>query len=457
MSLSCIEIRPGYDPASLSALVKRESTQLADVELRDLDAELGMSRARLGALLEQVADPGVEKGNLLCIRGVVEPHVGPDVTPDALERGEPGDQRGEPQNVVHAEAALHKHDLDEGQLAALIRVVGEGVVHLPRDGEPVPVQVANARAVDRERGDVVVLEHQLVDGAARAHAGVEVGLLDVGVEGRVAHGEVHELVRLQDAREHPQRRLLVSELDQVGHAVELEVVLGEVQSLRVDVGGDVAPAVLGDAQERVDAVGASADVKHLHVLAARDGLGCADGRVLLRRPEAFRQRVRQVVGNVQQVGHVVDVVGPSGHTRCQVAPQVGLDRVVRPGVTLRLATFRLVVGVARIAGAPTGQIEVDAVGAPQNCLRQMVNGVRVVKFVVVPEVLRHGRLPLWVWHQVALEHRERPRQRHEIVPDVVARSGVHVRAPLYLAAARRGLRRSLGGRTVGLTSPPFYH
>ena len=79
--------------------------------------------------------------------------------------------------------------------------------------------------------------------------------------------------------------------------VHLDDHLGRVERHRIDFRPGETPAVFAQADDRVDAVGADADVEDRHALAARD-LAAVAGR--------------------QQIRQVVQIVGAAGDRRAQV-------------------------------------------------------------------------------------------------------------------------------------------
>ena len=80
-------------------------------------------------------------------------------------------------------------------------------------------------------------------------------------------------------------------------AVRIQDALRVVECSRIDVGADELPAILAVADERIDAVGAGADVEH---------------------PDGFAARDDAAVAGSQQIGEVVEIVGPAGDGRAEI-------------------------------------------------------------------------------------------------------------------------------------------
>ena len=119
------------------------------------------------------------------------------------------------------------------------------------------------------------------------------------MERRVAQRQVEQLVRLHHAAENGVARRLPAQFH--GRAVAgigVDRCLRADQRVVVDVGADKVPAVFRVADQRIDAIGADADVEHPDRRAARNFAAVAEG---------------------QQVGHVMQIVGPAGDRRAQVA------------------------------------------------------------------------------------------------------------------------------------------
>lgn len=123
------------------------------------------------------------------------------------------------------------------------------------------------------------------------------GFVHGRVEGRVAHGQVKALTRLQQAQQDLLGVGLLAQLDDLAQVIGLHDSLGGGHSDRIDLGTEEIPAIFHIANQRVDAVGAHADVQHLDDRAARN---------------------LAVVNAGQQVGEEVHIVGTPRHWRAEV-------------------------------------------------------------------------------------------------------------------------------------------
>ncbi len=192
------------------------------------------------------------------------------------QRGVFRDERSEPQAVVGLADALFHHLAHKGFFAAFA---------------PQLVVLA-AEVLHRLVGHFPFA--QFMQLAAGAGARFLLGR----VERRVAQGGVEFLGRADDAAKNQLRLFLQPQTHAIAQCrVHLDDHLGRVERHRIDFRPGETPAVFAQADDRVDAVGADADVEDRHAFAARD-LAAVAGR--------------------QQIRQVVQIVGAAGDRRAQV-------------------------------------------------------------------------------------------------------------------------------------------
>src|SRR5690606_18171446 len=129
--------------------------------------------------------------------------------------------------------------------------------------------------------------------ALAATAGLRLG----GMEGRVAQGDIEAFIGRNHAGEDPLRVALLTQADRLVQLVRRDDGACRGQCDGIDIRAGEMPAVLALADQRVDAVGAGADVQRLDRRATR---------------------YHSVVLRGQQVGQAVQVVGAPGNRRAQV-------------------------------------------------------------------------------------------------------------------------------------------
>ncbi len=119
------------------------------------------------------------------------------------------------------------------------------------------------------------------------------------MKGRVAQAQLEAFAGLQQALEDMLWRALLAQFDGAGQLrVGLDYGARRGQCLGGDIGAGEVPAVFAVADQRVDAVGADANIQG------------ADGAATRDLPGIFRG---------QQVGEVVQVVGATRDRRAQIA------------------------------------------------------------------------------------------------------------------------------------------
>lgn len=233
-----------------------------------------------GLLFGVVEGPGDEAADLLPLRHLDGAHFRrARQLQRMIERrqgGVFGNQRGEPQAVFRLADALFHHLAHEGLFAAFA---------------PQFVILA-AEVLHRLIGHLPLA--QLVQLAAGAGARFLFGT----VERRIAQRGVEFLRHADDAGEDRLRLFLQAQTHAVAQRrVHLDDHFGRVERHRVDFGTGKAPAVFAQADDRINAVGADADVEDRHALAARDFAA---------------------VGGRQQIRQMVQVVGAARDRRAQV-------------------------------------------------------------------------------------------------------------------------------------------
>ncbi|MNZ36364.1 hypothetical protein D3C78_537810 [compost metagenome] len=119
------------------------------------------------------------------------------------------------------------------------------------------------------------------------------------MEWRVAHAQLEALTVFQKTNEDLLRIGLAAQLDAAGkQRIGLHDGARRSQGGGVDIRTKETPVIVAVTDQRIDAVGADADIQHAHRLATRD---------------------HAVVVLGQQVGEVVHIVGATGNRRTQVA------------------------------------------------------------------------------------------------------------------------------------------